>query len=139
MRPAHTIDTLLSKTKQNGDCLEFTGALSDLGYGKVGYKGKVYMAHRLAYQLKNGGIPTGAVICHKCDNPACINPEHLFVGTHKDNIQDMIQKGRRKGRTRKDVCVNGHEMSGDNVYIYKTDKYNIRQCKACKKTRTKIN
>jgi hypothetical protein len=132
----HTLESLLKKTVLNGTCKEFIGARNHLGYGKVGFHGKVMHAHRLAYKLFYGEIPKGKLVCHKCDNPSCVNPDHLFLGTHKDNTQDMIDKGRRRARARKDFCLRGHEMIGDNVYY--NEKYKIRACVACRKLRHKI-
>lgn len=66
------------------------------GYMKVQRKGKCYHAHRYVYIQEHGEIPDGLVVMHTCDNPACINLEHLKLGTNKDNTQDMIAKGRAK-------------------------------------------
>lgn len=93
--PANTADRLAAYTApgENG-CLEFIGTLS-MGYGKIRVNGKKVAAHRLAYILAKGPIPEGLFVLHSCDNPACVNPEHLFVGTQKDNVNDMILKGRQ--------------------------------------------
>lgn len=77
-------------------CWIWERAKTDLGYGIFCVGRKNYSAHRYSYELTNGPIPKGLFICHKCDNPSCINPDHLFAGTPLDNIRDAIAKGRLK-------------------------------------------
>lgn len=83
----------LSIVDYNTGCHNWRGLLNPSGYGIIGYHGK-WLAHRLSYTLKYGEIPKGINVCHKCDNPKCINTEHLFLGTQADNIHDMISKKR---------------------------------------------
>ncbi len=63
-------------------------------YGCVNFRGKSTLAHRVSWIIHNGEIPDGMLVCHKCDNPGCVNPNHLFLGTHRDNALDMHNKGR---------------------------------------------
>jgi hypothetical protein len=83
-----------NKLEHVGDCWEWTGFRSPQGYGSVAVNGKAARTHRVAYMLTFGEIPAGMCVCHKCDNPPCCNPAHLFLGTHKDNRIDCIRKGR---------------------------------------------
>lgn len=78
---------------ENG-CLEYTGYRNAWGYGRLRFMGKKWLAPRLSWYLSKGSIPEGLCILHTCDNPACINPAHLFLGTDKDNTKDAIAKGR---------------------------------------------
>ena len=76
------------------DCIEFTGAHSKAGYAQKRVNGKAAYVHRLVYAEKYGPIPEGMCVCHHCDNPGCINIDHLFMGTQADNLRDMREKGR---------------------------------------------
>lgn len=82
-------------TDKSGECWVWTGAKNLQGYGKLKTdEGPIKAAHRLAWEIANGPIPEGRLVLHRCDNPSCVRPEHLFLGTYVDNHQDMIQKGR---------------------------------------------
>ncbi len=78
----------------NDSCWLWIGSLSEDGYGHIGNDGKVFLAHRMSYELEIGPIPEGMCVCHHCDTPACVRPDHLFVGTHQDNMRDMKDKLR---------------------------------------------
>jgi hypothetical protein len=64
------------------------------GYGVIRYAGRVQKAHRVSYTLNNSPIPDGMMVCHSCDNPSCVRPDHLFLGTQQDNMDDRMAKGR---------------------------------------------
>ena len=89
-------DALLKRIKidEKTECWEVQGFLDKDGYGYVCNK----RAHRLSYELFIGKIPPGLNVCHSCDNPKCCNPDHLFTGSQKDNIADMMKKGRKDSR-----------------------------------------
>lgn len=78
------------ETRQKSECEEWQGPRSRAGYGRVG---RGY-AHRVAYERLHGPIPAGMVVRHRCDNPPCVNPAHLELGTHADNMRDMAARGR---------------------------------------------
>ncbi len=80
--------------KGKGECWEWKAFCGNHGYGQIGFRGKMEQAHRISYELNVGKIPEGLCVLHHCDNTACVNPAHLFLGTQGDNMIDMSKKGR---------------------------------------------
>jgi hypothetical protein len=78
-------------------CWEWSGAKNKRGYGRLTVHGSWWAAHRYAYSAFVGPIPPGLLVLHRCDNPSCVNTAHLFLGTQKDNMRDMAEKGRWNG------------------------------------------
>jgi hypothetical protein len=111
-------------------CWNWRGAKNSSGYGIASYLGKVVNAHRLSAHLWLK-LPLGdkRQVLHRCDNPSCFNPKHLFLGTQADNLLDMSLK-RRHWQQQKTHCKHGHPFEG-NCYIKKTRIGIGRQCKTC--------
>lgn len=81
--------------RSSDECWPWRGHLESRGYGRFFLNGRMTGAHRVAYQFVRGPIPPRLMVCHRCDNPACCNPDHLWLGTARENTRDMIAKGRR--------------------------------------------
>lgn len=126
------------KVTKTNSCWLWTGAKSHNGYGRFSHKGKVKQAHRVAWEIQNGReFPAGKLACHVCDNPPCVNPAHLFVGTTKDNMRDASLKGRLKGfkpnhKSRaKKFCPAGHEYTSENTKRRIQKGIERRICRTC--------
>jgi len=76
-------------------CWQWQGSTQPYGYGQIAWEGKLCGAHRVAYEIAFGQIPQGKCVLHHCDNPSCVNPAHLFLGTRADNVRNMVSKGRQ--------------------------------------------
>lgn len=81
-----------------GECWVWVAGHDGYGYGAIRYKGKSVVTHRVSWEMANGLIPDGMKVLHRCDNPPCVNPDHLFLGTHQDNMADMKEKKRYANR-----------------------------------------
>ena len=93
MSDAEYADWFQHQLKPEGDCKVWTGGRHQYGYGTATRNG-VYRSHRIAYTLVHGAIPSGSQVRHLCDNPPCCNPDHLVIGTHKENARDMMLADR---------------------------------------------
>ena len=80
-------------------CLPWLAAKGSAGYGNIQFNGRTQRAHRVVYEIVVGPIPEGLCVLHRCDNPVCVNPEHLFTGSHQDNMDDSMRKGRHSSQT----------------------------------------
>lgn len=128
--PINDIDYFNFKTypEPNTGCFLWNGGLCH-GYGTACINKKQQLAHRWSWELHRGPIPEGMDVLHKCDTPLCVNPDHLKLGTQKDNAQDMSRKGR-SWQQKKTHCPKGHEYSQQNTWL---DSNKHRHCRACLK------
>ena len=129
-------DRFWDKVDRSGDCWNWTGALISTGYGHlsvgVGETKTQVLAHRLSYVWRYGPIPDGFYVCHRCDNPKCVRPEHLFLGNQTDNMRDMAAKGRHVSHWRGIThCKHGHPFDEANTYRHLRDGALRRHCKTC--------
>jgi len=110
----------------------FTGRTLTRGHGMWGRT----LAHRHSWALANGPIPVGMWVLHRCDNPPCVNPRHLYLGTIQENTADAVARGRNYHPPRKMVCSAGHAKEGDNLSIVIQDGREVYRCRICENDRS---
>lgn len=112
-------------------CWLWVSNFSKDGYGRLKFKGVTTLANRFSYALHNGAFKKDLLVCHSCDVPRCVNPNHLWLGTCAENHKDRDAKGRQAGM-KKTHCPKGHEYAGQNLAIYIDKSLNkSRRCKEC--------
>ena len=128
-----TLETRIERVPFSG-CWVWTGSGNSNDYGVLHVTGQRWMAHRLAFVLTKGAIQDDLLVCHTCDVPPCLNPDHLFLGTTKDNVADSLRKGRFKGqgnrRSPPEFCKAGHRLTNDNIYKRPNG---LIQCRICRR------
>lgn len=132
--PSQAMKYFLSKVspEPNSGCWLWLGRCNKTGYAVMYESGgsrKVWLAHRWIYFKLNSLADRAMFVCHKCDNPSCVNPTHLFLGTHQDNMNDCVRKKRTRGF--KQVCIRGHVLDEKNVRVEYRPEGKLRRCIEC--------
>jgi hypothetical protein len=118
------------KVERTDGCWLWTGNARTGGYGVVTLGGREFYAHRLAFEWAHGPLEPGQHVCHRCDTPRCVNPAHLFAGSHADNMADMIAKNRTTRNSLSGAaCMRGHLYTPENTYIHPDGSR--RTCRTC--------
>ena len=133
--PMKKLSSIFHKTELVGECWEWRGTMfkkyiSGLEYWQypcITFKGKSWRGNRLVWTLIHGEIPAGMNVLHKCDNPKCIKPLHLYLGTQKENVRDTLERGRHR-EAAQTHCKYDHPFSGENLRVGADRK---RYCRTC--------
>ena len=106
---------------RDSGCIEWIGSRDSNGYGQLRINKKLVKAHRYAVEQKTGPIPFGMVVMHICDNPRCVNVDHLRIGTYTDNVRDMDAKGRRVNNQARGMASYNAKITDDDVKAIRSD------------------
>lgn len=134
-------DRVMAKVVPEGDCLVFTGKANRAGYGRTSIQvdGRTVeiMAHRVVYEHHHGPVPEGLFVLHSCDNPPCVNVEHLRAGTAWENSHDMVERKRGRKGAERQVCARGHDLAVHGIAratrSQNPDKEGALYCAECRR------
>ena len=115
-------------------CHLWIGNVNRKGYGRIRVDGKTHVAHRAAWIVAHGQVPSGSMVLHSCDNPACVNPHHLHLGDSFANMREMVERGRCPNR-QKTHCRQGHEFNDENTRHENGGAYRV--CRACRRIQSR--
>jgi hypothetical protein len=124
----------VSKRHEQG-CWIWTGPRDKKGYGRWGKS----VASRFSWEIAHGAIPDGMWVLHHCDNPPCVNPGHLYIGTVVENVQDMVDRGRAYRPEQREACSKGHLKIGENLIVVRDRDRKSRRCRICENERSAAN
>lgn len=137
------IERFLSRITRGDGCWEWRGHKLPDGYGLLPLrrngKQRSVLAHRVAWTIANTEIPPGKIVLHACDNPSCVRPDHLSVGTYKDNAREAVERNRRNFvRPLKPTCKYGHILTDGTFYVNRSKRGSgwVRMCKICQAKRS---
>lgn len=111
-----------SRIEKSDGCWIWRGKKNSDGYGELQVGLRIEKAHRFAYRREFGEIPFGMEICHRCDNPACVRPGHLFLGSHSDNMRDMVAKGRDRQPCRRGEKHGAAKLTDSQAVAIRSDR-----------------
>ncbi len=112
----NTIERFWSLVEKTDDCWIWRGSTNERGYGCFKLLGE-QIASRVSFVIAHGHLRKGLLVCHRCDNPGCVRPDHLFAGTHRDNADDMVRKGRSVGKIKphQATAIRNRRRSGERA------------------------
>lgn len=117
------MSTFWARVDKTGECWEWTLGLTVFGYAKLKINNRTVLGHRISWEEANGPIPDGLCVCHKCDIPKCVRPDHLFLGTHEDNMADMVSKKRQARGLKQGSAKLSDDQARELIRMYKTGGY----------------
>lgn len=133
------LERFYASIDRNGPCHVWTGT-TDQGYGRLRIPGGYIRAHRYSWRLAFGPIPDGVLVLHKCNNRACVNPAHLYLGTERDNALDAVRAGTMTNPWRgRQTCSKGHAYTPENTRIRQRGGHAWRLCVTCERARNLAN
>jgi hypothetical protein len=124
------LDRFVARTRKSSTgCVEWQSFVNRGGYGRLYQKGKMHLAHRVSFELFSGPIPDGLCVLHQCDNPKCVSPSHIRLGTYRDNALEMYARGRGRTNFSRGVGNGSSRLTEDQVRLIRSMQGTGKTCK----------